>query len=42
MAAPTTNPTLCATKDMSRHAPRNMENLDNSHGCAVKKYTIVT
>jgi len=42
MAAPTTNPTLCATKDMRRHAPRNMENLDNSYGCAVKKYTIVT
>lgn len=42
MAAPTTRPTLCATKLMSKHADKNIENLNHSSGCEVSRYTITT
>lgn len=42
IAAPTTSPTLCATKDTNRHAARNIPYLQYSKGWDVMKYTTVT
>lgn len=42
IAAPTTKPTLCATKEMSRQDPRNIEKRNQTSGCDVSKYTITT
>lgn len=35
IAAPTTNPTDCATNDIKRQADKNITYRDNSAGCAV-------